>query len=148
MYDNDEEELRQAIDKYTNAIRAERRAVDQGDSAEVDQGDSTMSDHGDRELLGARDLEALTGTKASTWRYWASIGEGPASFKLGRRRARVTGRCRNDRYAVPSASASTVCTLVAPVPSISAGYPFVGCGGPAELIQFVNDGRWCLIASD
>jgi hypothetical protein len=35
MSDNDEEELRQALDKYTNAIRAERRAVDQGDSAEV-----------------------------------------------------------------------------------------------------------------
>jgi prophage regulatory protein len=38
------------------------------------------------EYLGSVDLEALTGTKASTWRYWASIGEGPASFKLGRRR--------------------------------------------------------------
>nr|WP_157681543.1 helix-turn-helix domain-containing protein [Mycobacterium sp. JS623] len=36
--------------------------------------------------MGAKDLEALTGTKASTWRYWANIGEGPASFKLGRRR--------------------------------------------------------------
>lgn len=40
----------------------------------------------DKEIFGARDLEALTGTKASTWRYWASVGEGPASFKLGRRR--------------------------------------------------------------
>jgi hypothetical protein len=30
-----------------------------------------MSDHGDKELLGAKDLEAMTGTKASTWRYWA-----------------------------------------------------------------------------
>ena len=40
----------------------------------------------DREIVGARDLEKLTGTKASTWRYWASIGTGPASFKLGRRR--------------------------------------------------------------
>ena len=38
------------------------------------------------QLLGAADLEALTGTKASTWRYWASIGEGPASFRLGKRR--------------------------------------------------------------
>jgi hypothetical protein len=37
-------------------------------------------------FLGALDLEKLTGTKASTWRYWASIGEGPASFRLGRRR--------------------------------------------------------------
>jgi prophage regulatory protein len=40
----------------------------------------------DSEYLSSNDLEALTGTKASTWRYWASIGEGPASFKLGRRR--------------------------------------------------------------
>jgi prophage regulatory protein len=40
----------------------------------------------DREIVGALDLEKLTGTKASTWRYWASIGQGPASFKLGRRR--------------------------------------------------------------
>jgi prophage regulatory protein len=38
------------------------------------------------EYLDSLELEALTGTKASTWRYWASIGEGPASFKLGRRR--------------------------------------------------------------
>ncbi|OBI52961.1 AlpA family transcriptional regulator [Mycobacterium sp. E796] len=40
----------------------------------------------DSEYLDSLDLEELTGTKASTWRYWASIGEGPASFKLGRRR--------------------------------------------------------------
>ena len=40
----------------------------------------------DSELVGSTDLERLTGTKASTWRYWASIGAGPASFKLGRRR--------------------------------------------------------------
>lgn len=40
----------------------------------------------DGEYLSCTDLETLTGTKASTWRYWASIGEGPASFKLGRRR--------------------------------------------------------------
>jgi prophage regulatory protein len=38
------------------------------------------------EYLDSDDLEKLTGTKASTWRYWAMIGEGPASFKLGRRR--------------------------------------------------------------
>jgi prophage regulatory protein len=86
MSDNDDEELRNAIDKYINAIRAERRAVDEGDSTKTDQGDSTIADQGDRELLGARDLEALTGTKAATWRYWASIGEGPESFKLGKRR--------------------------------------------------------------
>jgi predicted DNA-binding transcriptional regulator AlpA len=40
----------------------------------------------DNNYLSSTDLEALTGTKASTWRYWAATGEGPASFKLGRRR--------------------------------------------------------------
>jgi prophage regulatory protein len=38
------------------------------------------------DILNSKQLEVLTGTKASTWRYWASINEGPASFKLGRRR--------------------------------------------------------------
>jgi prophage regulatory protein len=38
------------------------------------------------EYLSAVQLEKLTGTKASTWRYWAHIGNGPPSFKLGRRR--------------------------------------------------------------
>jgi len=40
----------------------------------------------DEIFLGALDLEKLTKTKASTWRYWASIGAGPPSFKLGKRR--------------------------------------------------------------
>jgi predicted DNA-binding transcriptional regulator AlpA len=40
----------------------------------------------DAEFLSSEQLEALTGTKASTWRYWAMNGTGPASFKLGRRR--------------------------------------------------------------
>jgi predicted DNA-binding transcriptional regulator AlpA len=40
----------------------------------------------EKEFVGALDLEKLTGTKASTWRYWASIGIGPASFRLGKRR--------------------------------------------------------------
>jgi prophage regulatory protein len=40
----------------------------------------------DSEFVDSRWLEARTGTKASTWRYWASIGQGPPSFKLGRRR--------------------------------------------------------------
>jgi predicted DNA-binding transcriptional regulator AlpA len=39
-----------------------------------------------REIVYAEDLETLTGIPASTWRYWASVGQGPASFKLGRRR--------------------------------------------------------------
>lgn len=38
------------------------------------------------EYLDSAQLEELTGTPASTWRYWAHIGSGPASFKLGRRR--------------------------------------------------------------
>ena len=38
------------------------------------------------EYLDSLDLERLTGTPASTWRYWAHIGSGPPSFKLGRRR--------------------------------------------------------------
>jgi prophage regulatory protein len=40
----------------------------------------------DSEYLDSLDLEELTGTKASTWRYWAMNGDGPPSFKLGRRR--------------------------------------------------------------
>jgi prophage regulatory protein len=40
----------------------------------------------EKEYLSAVDLEQLTGTKASTFRYWASIGQGPPSFLLGRRR--------------------------------------------------------------
>ncbi|MEV6388533.1 helix-turn-helix transcriptional regulator [Nocardia xishanensis] len=36
--------------------------------------------------LQAKDCEALTGIPEGTWRYWAHIGAGPASFKLGRRR--------------------------------------------------------------
>ncbi|ORB70128.1 hypothetical protein BST45_07280 [Mycobacterium shinjukuense] len=38
------------------------------------------------EYLSAPELAAWTGTPASTWRYWAHLGVGPASFKLGRRR--------------------------------------------------------------
>jgi predicted DNA-binding transcriptional regulator AlpA len=38
------------------------------------------------EYLNSSELEALTGTRASTWRYWAHIGSGPPSFKLGKRR--------------------------------------------------------------
>jgi hypothetical protein len=41
---------------------------------------------GDSEYFTAGGLETLTGTPKSTWRYWASIGQGPASSLLGRRR--------------------------------------------------------------
>lgn len=40
----------------------------------------------DSEYLDSVDLEEWTGTPASTWRYWAHMGTGPKSFKLGRRR--------------------------------------------------------------
>lgn len=40
----------------------------------------------ENEYLSAPELEQMTGTPESTWRYWAHIGSGPASFKLGRRR--------------------------------------------------------------
>ena len=33
------------------------------------------------EYLSAPQLELLTGTPASTWRYWAHLGTGPASLK-------------------------------------------------------------------
>lgn len=45
-----------------------------------------MEDDNSDEFCFATDLEGMTGVKASTWRYWASIGAGPASFKMGRRR--------------------------------------------------------------
>jgi prophage regulatory protein len=38
------------------------------------------------EFPNANELEEMRGIKASTWRYWAHIGSGPPSFKLGRRR--------------------------------------------------------------
>ena len=43
-------------------------------------------DKSEIEIVDANWLERKTGTRASTWRYWASIGHGPASFRLGRRR--------------------------------------------------------------
>ncbi|MGW0245380.1 helix-turn-helix transcriptional regulator [Nocardia goodfellowii] len=36
--------------------------------------------------LRAKDCEALTGIPEATWRWWAHVGKGPVSFKLGRRR--------------------------------------------------------------
>jgi prophage regulatory protein len=38
------------------------------------------------EYVDSEELERITGTPASTWRYWALKGQGPKSFKLGRRR--------------------------------------------------------------
>jgi prophage regulatory protein len=34
----------------------------------------------------AEELEQLTGTPKSTFRYWASVNQGPPSSRLGRRR--------------------------------------------------------------
>jgi prophage regulatory protein len=47
----------------------------------------TTTDDDDK-LLTADDLEQLTGTPKSTFRYWATQtpDQGPASFLLGRRR--------------------------------------------------------------
>lgn len=38
------------------------------------------------QYLNARQAYEMTGTPEATWRYWAHIGRGPASIKLGRRR--------------------------------------------------------------
>lgn len=38
-----------------------------------------------RHFLDADELEAITGTPASTWRNWARNGYGPPRFKIGRR---------------------------------------------------------------
>ena len=40
----------------------------------------------EREYFYAEDLEQRTGIPKSTWRFWASVGKGPHSFLLGRRR--------------------------------------------------------------
>lgn len=38
------------------------------------------------DYLNANQLEEITGTPASTFRYWAHVGHPPASVKIGRRR--------------------------------------------------------------
>ncbi|BDU05997.1 helix-turn-helix transcriptional regulator [Nocardia cyriacigeorgica] len=40
----------------------------------------------DEGYLRAKDCEKLTGIPEATWRWWAHIGYGPISFKLGPRR--------------------------------------------------------------
>ena len=67
-----------------------------------------------REFCGR--LSGGTGTRASTWRYWASIGQGPPSWKLGRRRVRAEG-CRLRQVAV---TATGRCPVMSPtVPTLS-----------------------------
>jgi prophage regulatory protein len=64
------------VDNIVVAVaEAERRALEDSARAAMPA-----------EYLTAPQLEQITGTPASTWRYWAHIGQGPASFKLGRRR--------------------------------------------------------------
>ncbi|GAA1082994.1 helix-turn-helix transcriptional regulator [Tsukamurella spumae] len=38
------------------------------------------------ELWQAKDCQRETGIPEGTWRYYAHVGTGPASFKLGKRR--------------------------------------------------------------
>jgi prophage regulatory protein len=38
------------------------------------------------EYMTSHELQEHTGIPASTWRYWVLTGDGPPSFKLGRRR--------------------------------------------------------------
>jgi predicted DNA-binding transcriptional regulator AlpA len=68
-------------DWYTNigAAVAEAQTAEWETSARAAVGQQT-------DYLGSVALEQLTGIPASTWRYWAHIGSGPPSFKLGRRR--------------------------------------------------------------
>lgn len=40
----------------------------------------------EQEYITADELESLTTVPASTWRYWASVGQGPPSQRIGRRR--------------------------------------------------------------
>jgi prophage regulatory protein len=64
------------VDNIGTAVaEAERRALEDSARAAMPA-----------EYLTAPQLEQITGTPASTWRYWAHIGQGPQSFKLGRRR--------------------------------------------------------------
>ena len=38
------------------------------------------------DIANGKDLQAVFGIPASTWRYWAYAGQGPAFFKLGKHR--------------------------------------------------------------
>ena len=44
------------------------------------------SDTATADYLSSADLQRMTGIPVSTWRYWVLTGEGPSSFKLGKRR--------------------------------------------------------------
>jgi hypothetical protein len=57
------------------------------------------------EYFDAKGLEALTGTKASTWRYWANIGEG-----LSRSSSAVAAYVCSHRRVEPSISVNKIVT--------------------------------------
>jgi prophage regulatory protein len=59
---------------------------------------------GDREYFNSTELERLTGTPSSTWRYWVSVGQGPESFLLVKRR--VWPRTQLIRWLVAQEQAS------------------------------------------
>ena len=59
---------------------------------------------GDREYFNSTELERLTGTPSSTWRYWVSVGQGPESCLLGKRR--VWPRAQLIRWLVAQEQAS------------------------------------------
>ena len=68
-------------DNYLNAVASAIAEAQRNELADAARGAIAQADY-----FGSLDLEQLTGIPASTWRYWASIGSGPASFKMGRRR--------------------------------------------------------------
>ena len=59
---------------------------------------------GECEYFNSTELERLTGTPSSTWRYWVSVGQGPESFLLGKRR--VWPRAQLIRWLVAQEQAS------------------------------------------
>jgi hypothetical protein len=59
-------------------------AVAESRRAELE--DKARAALGGGEYFTAAELEQFTGTKAATWRYWASVHEGPQNLLLGKRR--------------------------------------------------------------
>ncbi len=47
---------------------------------------TNSADAVEKEFLDSHDLEVMTGVPRATWRFWAHSGDGPLSFKIGRRR--------------------------------------------------------------
>ena len=68
-------------DNYRNAVVSASAEAQRNELAESARAALAHADY-----LGSLSFEKLTGIPASKWRYWASIGAGTASFKMGRRR--------------------------------------------------------------